>query len=328
MCSHSIQQRLSGMITSVLLVLGGLAGLTVGAEGIVRGASSLARRVGWSPLIIGLTVVAYGTSAPELVVSVQAALEGTPDLALGNVVGSNIGNVGLILGVTALLCPVRGNAQAIRLDIPIMIGVSALLLGLLGDGVIGRLNGIVLVLGAIGYTVIRVWGSWEESQGAVRTSFDEAVPDQHGWGWSVLLGGGGLAFLVVGARLLVRGAVTIAEGAGLPTAVIGLTVVAVGTSLPELATSVVAALRGHADLALGNVVGSNIVNVLGILGLTACVQPLDATGLTWVDGGVMLGMAMLTLPFLWTERSFSRWEGGALLVAYGAYVAYLVYGLV
>jgi cation:H+ antiporter len=314
------------MITSVLYVLGGLAGLTVGAEGLVRGTSSLARRMGWSPLIIGLTVVAYGTSAPELVVSVQAALEGTPVLALGNVVGSNIGNVGLILGVTALLCPIRGDAQVVRLDIPIMIGVSALLLGLLGDGVIGRLNGIVLVLGAIGYTVIRVWGSWEESQATVRQAFDEAVPDRRGWGWEGLFAVGGLALLVLGARWLVSGAVAIAEGAGLPTAVIGLTVVAVGTSLPELATSVVAALRGHADLALGNVVGSNIVNVLGILGLTACVQPIDATGLTWIDGGVMLGMAILTLPFLWTEGAFSRWEGGVLLAAYGAYVTFLVYG--
>lgn len=315
------------MITSVLLVLGGLVCLTAGAEGLVRGASSLARRVGLSPLIIGLTVVAYGTSAPEGVVSVQAALEGAPDLALGNVVGSNISNVGLILGTTALLYPIRGDAQAVRLDIPIMIGVSALLLGLLGDGVIGRLNGIVLVLGAIGYTVIRVWGSWEESQTTVRQAFDEAVPDRHGWVWEGLFAGGGLALLVLGARWLVNGAVTIAEVFGLPTAVIGLTVVAVGTSLPELATSVVAALRGHADLALGNVVGSNIVNVLGVLGVTACVQPIDATGLSWVDGGVLLGMAVLTLPFLWTGLTFSRWEGSVLLAAYGAYVAFLVYGL-
>jgi cation:H+ antiporter len=315
------------MVTSVLFVFGGIVCLAVGAEGLVRGASSLARRVGLSPLLIGLTVVAYGTSAPELVVSVQAALEGAPDLALGNVVGSNISNVGLILGITALLYPIRGDAQAVRLDIPIMIGVSALLLGLLGDGMIGRLNGVVLVLGAIGYTVIRVWGSWDESTPEVRESFDEAVPDRRGWGWEALLGAGGLALLVLGARLLVHGAVTIAETVGLSTAVIGLTVVAVGTSLPELATSVVAALRGHANLALGNVVGSNIVNVLGILGVTACVQPIDATGLTWVDGGVMLGMALLTLPFLWTGLEFSRWEGGVLLAAYGGYLAFLVRGL-
>ena len=314
------------MITSVLFVLGGLVCLTVGAEGLVRGTSSLARRVGLSPLIIGLTVVAYGTSAPELVVSVQAALEGAPDLALGNVVGSNISNVGLILGATALLYPIRGDAQAVRLDIPIMIGVSALLLGLLADGVIGRLNGGVLVLGAIGYTVIRVWGSWEESKPAVRQAFDEEGPDRHGWGWEVLFAGGGLALLVVGARLLVDGAVTIAAAGGLSTAVIGLTVVAVGTSLPELATSVVAALRGHANLALGNVVGSNIVNVLGILGVTACVQPIDAGGITWIDGGVLLGMAVLTLPFLWTGLTFSRWEGAVLLVAYGTYIAFLLQG--
>lgn len=315
------------MSIAFLSVLGGLVCLTLGAEGLVRGASSLARRVGMSPLLIGLTVVAYGTSAPELVVSVQAALEGTPDLALGNVMGSNISNVGLILGTTALLYPIRGDAQAVRLDIPIMIGVSALLLGLLADGVIGRLNGIVLVLGAVSYTVIRVWGSWEESKPAVRQSFDEAVPDRFGWVWEGMFGVGGLALLVLGAQLLVGGAVSIADAIGLSTAVIGLTVVAVGTSLPELATSVVAALRGHANLALGNVVGSNIVNVLGILGVTACVQPIDATGLTWVDGSVLLGMAVLTLPFLWTELEVSRWEGGVLLIAYGAYVAFLVRGI-
>ncbi|PSQ95309.1 MAG: sodium:calcium antiporter [Bacteroidetes bacterium SW_9_63_38] len=310
----------------MLFVSGGLVCLTAGAEGIVRGASSLARRVGVSPLLIGLTVVAYGTSAPEGVVSVQAALDGAPALALGNVVGSNISNVGLILGTTALLYPVQSDAQAVQLDIPIMIGVSALFLGLLGDGVIGRLNGVVLVLGGIGYTVIRVWGGQEESQAAVREAFDEAVPDRYGWVWEGGVGIGGLALLILGGRLLVDGAVAIADGVGLSPTVIGLTVVAVGTSLPELATSVVAALRGHADLAVGNVVGSNIVNVLGVLGGTACVHPIDATGLTWIDGGVLFGTAVLTLPFLWTKWEVSRWEGGVLLAVYGSYIAFLVQG--
>lgn len=314
------------MIIPLLSIVGGLVLLMLGAEGFVQGASSLARRVGLSPLLIGLTVVAYGTSAPELVVSLRAAIGGTPDLALGNIVGSNISNVGLILGATAVLCPIRGQSQAVRLDVPIMIGVSALLLGLLWDGVIGRTNGVVLVLGAVGYTIIRIWGSWEESQPTVRTEFEEAVPPERWWGWTVGIGGGGLVLLIVGGRLLVTGAVSVAEAWGLSTAVVGLTVVAVGTSLPELATSIVAALRGHAELALGNVVGSNILNILAILGITACVQPIDATGLTWTDGGVLLAAAVLTLPFLWTNETVSRWEGGFLLLAYVGYVAFRVAG--
>jgi cation:H+ antiporter len=205
--------------------------------------------------------------------------------------------------------------------------VSGLLLGLLGDGVIGRLNGAVLVAGAIAYTVIRVWGGREETAAAVYEAFDEAVPDRRGWAGEALLGLGGLALLVAGGRVLVDAAVTLAQMIGLSSAVIGLTVVAVGTSLPELATSLLAAGRGHPDMALGNVVGSNIVNVLGVLGTTACIHPIDATGLTWVDGGVMLAFAVLTLPFLWTEAALARWEGAVLLVGYAAYVAVRVSGL-
>lgn len=314
------------MLIPLLSILGGLVCLTVGADGLVRGAASFARRVGLSPLLIGLTVVAYGTSAPEMVVSLQAALEGASDIALGNVVGSNISNIGLILGSTALLCPVRGTAKAVQIDVPFMIGISALLLGLLADNVIGQLNGMVLVAGAVAYTVVRVWNGREEEKPAVRDEFEDEVPAQQGWGWDLLYGLGGLALLVVGARLLVDGAVIIAEGLGISTVVIGLTVVAIGTSLPELATSLAAALRGHADLALGNVVGSNIVNILAILGVTASIRPIDASGLTWIDGGVMLGLSVLTLPFLWTGMTFLRWEGGVLLAGYGTYLAYLVLG--
>lgn len=315
------------MLLPLLSILGGFVCLTIGADGLVRGAASFARRIGLSPLLIGLTVVAYGTSAPEMMVSVRAALGGASDIALGNVVGSNISNIGLILGSTALLCPVRGTAKAVQIDVPFMIGVSALLLGLMADSVIGRLNGLVLVGGAVAYTVIRVWGAREDRQLTVREEFDAAVPSQRGWGWDLLYGGGGLALLVVGARLLVEGAVIIAEGMGISTVVIGLTVVAIGTSVPELATSLTAALRGHADLALGNVLGSNIVNILAILGVTATVRPIDASGLTWIDGGVLLGLSVLTLPFLWTELTFRRWEGGVLLAGYGTYLAYLVWGV-
>lgn len=316
------------MLVPLLWMLGGFVCLTFGADGLVRGASSVARRLGLSPLLIGLTVVSYGTSTPELVVSLRAALGGASDVALGNVVGSNISNIGLILGSTALLCPIRGTAKAVRVDVPFMIGVSGLVLGLLADNVIGRLNGVVLVVGAVAYTVVRVWGGQEEEQPAVRDEFDTEVPVQQGWGWDLLYGLGGLALLVVGARFLVDGAVSIAEGMGLSSVVIGLTVVAIGTSLPELATSLAAALRGHADLALGNVVGSNIVNILAILGITACVRPIGAAALTWMDGGVMFGLAVLTLPFLWTGLTFSRWEGGVLLTVYVTYITVLMWGAV
>ena len=304
-----------------LSIFGGLVLLAAGAEGLVRGAASGARRMGLSPLLIGLTVVAYGTSAPELVVSVQAAVGGTPDVALGNVVGSNIGNIGLILGVAALMSPIRAKAQLLWVDIPIMIGVSALLLALLWDGVIGRLNGGVLMLGAGAYTVVCIWGARDESQAVLEDLFDDGVPAKGSLGRDLLFGIGGLALLVLGARFLVSGAVTVAEALDISTAVIGLTVVALGTSLPELATSVVAALRGQSDLALGNVVGSNVFNILGILGITACVQPLDASGLSWLDGGVMMGFAVLTLPLIWFDYTFSRWEGAVLLGGYAAYVA-------
>ena len=312
------------MVVASFSVLGGLVLLALGAEGLVWGASSGARRLGISPLIIGLTVVAYGTSAPELVVSVHAAVGGNADIALGNVVGSNIANVGLILGLAALVAPVQIQAQILRVDVPIMVGISALLLGLLWDGVIGRLNGGVLVVGAIVYTMICIWGAWDEPRGAVEEEFDAGVPSEGSLSRDGLFGVGGLAFLVLGARLLVDGAVAIAEAVGLSATVVGLTVVAVGTSLPELATAVAAARRGQSDLVVGNVVGSNIFNVLGILGLTACVQPIDATGLSVWDVGVLIAFAGATLPLFWTDYTFSRREGGTLLAGYVVYVGILI----
>lgn len=318
----------SPVLVPTLSILGGLVLLAAGAEGLVRGAASGARRLGLSPLLIGLTVVAYGTSAPELVVSLQAAVGGNPDIALGNVVGSNIGNIGLILGVAAVISPIRVQAQILRVDVPILIGVSGLLIALVWDNVIGRLNGVVLVAGAMAYTVVCIWGARDEASVVVDDLFDDGVPAEGTIGRDLLFGVGGFGLLVLGARLLVSGAVTVAEAVGLSTAVIGLTVVALGTSLPELATSVVAALRGQSDLALGNVVGSNIFNVLGILGVTACIQPVDASGLSWIDGGVMMGFALLTLPLFWTDYTFSRLEGGLLLAGYGVYVGIRVAGAV
>jgi cation:H+ antiporter len=207
-----------------------------------------------------------------------------------------------------------------------MIGVSALLIGLLWDGRVGRLDGLLLVAGAVGYGVLCVWGAADGSAPDVQAEFDEGVPETGTWARDLLYGAGGLGLMVLGARVLVDGAVAIAEGLGVSAVVIGLTVVAVGTSLPELATSIVAARRGHSDIALGNVLGSNIFNVLGILGITASVRPIDAAGLPWYDGVAMLGFALLTVPFLWSGSTFSRREGAVLLVAYGAYVAARVGG--
>lgn len=312
------------MIQATLLILGGVLLLTGGAELLVRGAASTARRFGLAPLVIGLTVVAYGTSTPELIVSVHAALEGNAHLALGNIVGSNIGNLGLILGLAALLSPIRIRAQILRVDVPIMIGVSVLLLGLLADGLLGREEGLLLVGGTILYTVLTLRWTSDEAKEAASDEFDAGVPEQGSAGRDVLYLAGGLGLLVAGARLLVDGAVTVAEAMGLSSSVIGLTVVAVGTSLPEMATSIVAALRGESDIALGNVVGSNIFNVVGILGLTASLRPVDASGLTWMDSGAMLGFAVLTLPLIWTGYTFSRREGLLFLVLYTAYVGILL----
>lgn len=311
-------------MSALLWIVLGAALLFAGAEGLVRGASSLARRFGLSPLVIGLTVLAFGTSMPELVVSVSAALEGASAIAVGNVVGSNIGNIALILGITALISPPRVQAQVVKVDIPVMIGVSVLVVVLLNDGMLGRLEGAVLALGLLGYVAFQLLAARKES-GAIQDEFDEGVPPVTGSPLvDVLLVLGGLGLLVLGARWLVSGAVTLAESFGVPDAVIGLTVVAIGTSLPELATSVVAALRGEGDLAVGNVVGSNIFNLLGILGIAAVVHPLSSAGISLVDLGVMLGLTVLLLPLMRWGLRVNRWEGGALVAVYAAYMVYLV----
>jgi cation:H+ antiporter len=312
------------MTIAVLLVLAGAALLYGGAEGLVRGASSLALRLGMTPLVIGLTVVAFGTSTPELVVSVEAALAGKGSLAVGNVVGSNIGNVGLILGLSALIAPLAVQARIIRLDLPLLVLVSAGVAVLLLDGEMGRGEGALLFAGLIAYVGFTLRASRRESA-AVAQEFAEGVPRPTGSAaLDAVLVLGGLALLAVGARLLVSGATTIAQAAGVEEAVIGLTVVAIGTSLPELATSVVAALKGEGDIAVGNVVGSNLFNILGILGIAALVRPLSAGGIDAVDLWVMLGAAVLLLPMMWTGRRVSRLEGGVLVAGYVAYVAYLL----
>ncbi|PAP77100.1 calcium/sodium antiporter [Rubrivirga marina] len=312
------------MLLDLLLIAVGLVVLTGGAEGLVRGGAALALRLGLTPLAVGLTVVAFGTSSPELVVSLSAALQGQGDLAVGNVVGSNIFNVAFILGVAALVRPAAAHAQVIRVDVPIVIGSSLLLCALLLDGRLGALEGTVLLAGAGAYTAYTLWAARREAP-EVQAEAGGALPDADGPLWRDLaFVVGGLVLLVAGARMLVTGAVSIAEAAGLSEAIIGLTILAAGTSLPELATSVVAALRGQSDIAIGNVVGSNIFNVLGILGVTSLVRPLAPGGIGPVDLGVMLVLAIALLPLLRTGFRLDRLEGALLLLSYVGYTAYLL----
>lgn len=313
------------MTLAIGSILGGLILLALGAEGLVRGSTSMALRMGVTPLVVGLTVVAFGTGSPEMIVSLRAALAGSSDLALGNIVGSNIANIALILGLAALARPLQVRSALLWRETPIMIGVTMLLLALLHDGQLGRLDGVILATSAIAYTVGTYLVARRDANAEVSAEFAQELPKtQSSTGRSVLLVFTGFVGLLVGAHILVNGAVVIAQALGMSQVVIGLTVVAIGTSLPELATSVVAALRNDADVAFGNVLGSNILNILLILGVVATIQPILATGLRTLDLVAMAGSAILLYPLLWRGRILSRWEGGLLLVGY---IFYLVLAL-
>ena len=311
------------MLISFASIAGGLIVLSAGADALVRGAASLARRIGLSPLIIGLTVVAIGTSLPELVVSLGAALRESGDVALGNVVGSNISNIALILGLSALLRPIRVQAQIIRIDAPILAAVSALLVAMLMDGGLGRVDGAILTVGIVAYVIFSVLMAQKEPD-AVVEEYDEGLPQQHALWVDLLMLGLGLGGLLVGAHFLVNGAVAVAETLGISQIVIGLTIVALGTSLPELATSLAAARRGEGDIAIGNAVGSSIFNILGILGVTVLVHPLSTGDLSVIDGVVMVGLAVAIVPLMRSHLTLSRREGAALVSCYLAYIGYLV----
>ncbi|WP_182869395.1 calcium/sodium antiporter [Stieleria mannarensis] len=315
----------------ILTLVLGLVVLTIGAELLVRSASKLAVAAGISPLVVGLTVVAIGTSAPELVVSVQSTWRGQPDVAMGNVVGSNIFNVLLILGISALIIPLRVSQQLIRFDVPLMIGLSALVWGFAWDGRLGRIDGALLVTGLVGYLTLAVWKSRKE-QAAVNAEYES----EYGATSTISIGGMvlnllllvvGLALLVLGARWFVDAAIVLARQLGMSELVIGLTIVAAGTSLPEVATSILAAIRGERDIAVGNVVGSNLFNIMGVLGLSGLVS---AQGVTVTDTAlqldipVMVAVAFACLPIFFTGHLIARWEGVLFLAYYGAYTAYLV----
>ncbi len=319
-------------VTLILFILG-FVFLVGGAELLVRGASKLALAVGISPLVVGLTVVAYGTSAPELAVTVGAVYGGESALAIGNVVGSNISNILLVLGLAASVSGLLVAMQLIRIEVPLMIAVSVVLWIMSFDGVLSRIDGFILVVGAISYTVFVIRKSrkeTKESQAQFSEAFDKkdgAVdkgPKQIAIQFALIVGG--LILLVFGADWLINGATVIAEMFGVSNLVIGLTIVAVGTSLPEIATSIMASLRNQKDIAVGNAIGSNIFNILLVLGITALVAPIGVIvpeRAVSTDMPIMIGVAVACLPIFFTDYTISRWEGFLFLGYYLAYVVYL-----
>jgi cation:H+ antiporter len=318
---------------NILLFVAGLAALVVGASLLVRGASNLALSFGISPLVVGLTIVAFGTSAPEVAVSVAAVMDGNTNIALGNVVGSNIFNVLFILGVSALITPLVVNLQLIRQEVPIMMGASLLLAALCLDGNLSFWEGAMLFALLLGYTVFLVVQSRRETKAAQELLSDDVKPAASG-AWDsklpaqLALIAAGLAALVFGSEWLVTASIAFAKALGVSDLVIGLTIVAAGTSMPEVATSITAAIKGERDIAVGNVVGSNTFNILGCLGLSGIVSGdmglAVAPSLLAFDLWVMLAVAVACLPVFMTGREIARWEGGVFLAYYVAYVAYLI----
>lgn len=318
---------------NLLWLAGGLVVLVWGAELLVKGASRLAAAFGIAPLIIGLTVVAFGTSAPELAVSVMAGMAGKAELAVGNVVGSNIANILLVLGMAAVVAPLAVARQLIRLDLPLMVAASATVVVMALDGAISRGEGALLFAGVVAYTLFLIVQARRDKAAAVAADdeFEREFGLHEAPGWhSHLRNGGlllaGLVMLVAGSKALVTGAVAIAVSLGVSEMVIGLTIVAVGTSLPEVATSVVASMRGERDIAVGNVVGSNIFNLLSVLGLSSLVTsgglPVPASAIA-VDLPLMLGVALVCLPIFFSGWRITRSEGVLFLLAYVAYTSWL-----
>ncbi len=320
------------MTLNFVFLLLGIALLTVGGEALIRGSLAAAKRLGVSPLLSGLVIVGFGTSAPELVVSVNAAIDGQPDIAIGNVVGSNIGNILLILGICALITPLAVKPLALRRDAVTVVAASMLFLILVGGSALGRVDAAIFLSALAAYLV---WAYWSERYHAApsgvlhQAEAEELSIVPKSVFWTVIAVVLGLLLLIAGSQVLLMGAIGIAAHFGVPEAVIGLTLVAVGTSLPELSISVIAAIRRHADVAVGNILGSNIFNLLGILGVSALLQPLPVhQRILDFDQWVMLGTSLLLLLFLYTGRRLSRVEGGILLVGYGAYVwlSFTVFG--
>lgn len=306
------------MIIDLAYIALALLLLFLGAESLVRGSASLAIRAGLSRLMVGLTIVAFGTSSPELVVSIKAALSQHGDISVGNVIGSNSFNIGVILGITALVCPIPVHRQIIRIDAPIALVVAFLPPLLMFDHVLGRLEGLLLFAGIIAYTWFTViFGSKGETEDQGDAS---SLSVSRHWGIDIAYILGGLGVLVLGSRLLVNNSVSLAKDLGVSEAVIGLTIVAAGTSMPELATSLVAAIRKQPDIAIGNIIGSNIFNILAILGAASLLSPLNVPGMSILDYAAMIIFTVLLIPLLYRGRLLHRIEGAVLLALYGDYL--------
>ncbi|MEW4487178.1 calcium/sodium antiporter [Thalassoglobus sp. JC818] len=317
---------------AILMLVVGLVVLTAGAELLVRGASKLAVSCGVSPLVVGLTVVSFGTSAPELVVCLQSSLNGQPDVALGNIVGSNIFNVLLILGLSAMIVPLQVSQQLVRFEVPLMIGLSGLVWLMALNGSISRLDGLILSIGLVVYTLWAIIKSRRE-QGAIQAEYEAEFGQKESSSTAkstlinVVMLVAGLALLVVGARWFVDSAVTISRSLGVSELIIGLTIVAAGTSLPEAATSVMAAIRGERDIAVGNAIGSNLFNIMAVLGISSLVSPIGVPvpeAALHLDVPVMVAVAVACLPIFFTGHLISRWEGILFFAYYMIYTASMV----
>lgn len=315
------------MITSVTLLVLSLFALYIGAGWLVKGSSEIALKANISNLVIGLTIVAFGTSAPELLVSINASLTGQGDIAIGNIVGSNIFNIAIILGLSAAIQPLQAKRQLTRIDIPLLILATILLTVLFWNGKLERLEGFIFLVGIILYTVFSLYYSrkhekkQEETNGELEKQPDSLYKD-------VLYIVAGLAILIFASHLLINNAVSIAQELGVSEAVIGLTLVAAGTSLPELATSVVAALKKNPDIAIGNIVGSNLFNILAIAGTSSIIHPIVAKNVNYIDLLVMLVLTLLLLPLAKSGQKISRAEGWVLLIIYLCYLAWLLRDLI
>ena len=315
------------MVATIILFIAGLIFLIGGAELLVRGASSLASRLGMTPLVIGLTVVAFGTSAPELAISLQSGVAGEDALLLGNVIGSNIFNMLFILGLSAIVTPLIVSKNLIKLDVPLMIGASVLLYFFAWDGVISRMEGGILFLSLLAYIGFLVYDARKQHKAQSKYEGPDTEGSNRYWLWDVVFVLVGFFLLVIGARWLVSGAVTYAGYLGVSSLVVGLTIVAAGTSLPEIATSVLASIKGERDLAVGNIVGSNLFNIMCIVGLTAIVLPGGIAvqpGVIGFDIPVMIAASIVCLPIFFTGNLISRWEGIFFLGYYIAFTVYLI----
>lgn len=312
----------------IVLLLAGLAGLVIGGEMLVRGAVALARGFGVSPLLIGLTLVGFGTSSPELVTSLQAAFAGSPGIAIGNIVGSNTGNIMLILGLSAMIAPIVVAPEVLRRDGAVLALATLACLGAVLTGGLGRLVGVTFLAALAAYLIATVMIEKRRQTAASKMYVHEAevLPAPPGAVWRdglILLAG--LAATILGARFLVGGAISLAARAGVPEEVVGLTIVAIGTSMPELVTSVIAVRKGHGDVAFGNIIGSNIFNILGILGVTALAVPMAVpASIAGFDIWVMLAATVAFLVLARTGWRVGRGEGAVLVAAYAGYVTWLV----